>query len=120
MSLREMYQQIDDITKPLCLSGQGCGERAEKPYHCCERNHCDAAARFAREGYGIELKTTGHEIPFMGPEGCTVPLHLRPACTIHACVFSWTPVSAVDPHYEQLRQRIIKAESAAGRNTTWS
>lgn len=116
MTLFDMYEEISAITKPLCLSGEGCGTRARFTYHCCERKYCDIAARFALEGHGIELHPTGHsEIPFMGLNGCTIPLHLRPTCTIHACAYNYASVANLNDPYWQLRQRILDAESAAGR-----
>ena len=111
-----MYERISAMTKPLCLSGEGCGDLAVRPYHCCERKYCDLAAKFAREGYEIELQPTGHpDLPFMGPEGCTVPLHLRPICTIHCCAITWAQRSQDNPAYFELRQRIFDAEREAGR-----
>jgi len=115
-----MYEEIAAITQPLCLAGTGCGDLANRPYHCCEKQYCDKAAKFARDGYGIELQPTGHEIPFMGLAGCTVPLHLRPICTIHACSITWAAKSMIGGdagtnHYFALRQRILDAERLAGR-----
>ena len=51
----------------------------------------------------------------MGLNGCTIPLHLRPTCTIHACAYNYAPVANLNDPYWQLRQRILDAESAAGR-----
>jgi hypothetical protein len=32
------------------------------------------------------LEPTNHpKIPFMGPNGCVVEPHLRPACSVHTC-----------------------------------
>jgi len=116
MELLAMYEEIAAITRPLCLAGTGCGDRASRPYRCCEKQYCDRAAKFARDGYGIELQPTGHpEIPFMGPSGCTIPLHLRPICTIHACAISWAPTINPDDPAMLLTQRILRAEHAAGR-----
>lgn len=114
-SLHILYQQISDITKPLCLSGTACKELAHKPFHCCEKKYCDLAAKFALEGYGIILQSTGHEIPFMGVEGCTIPLHLRPICTIHCCKFSWADKVENNVEYFTLRHRILTIENKAGR-----
>ena len=114
-TLTQLYAEAEAITKPLCLGGVGCGALADQPYHCCEKQHCDRAARFARASYGIELQPTGHDIPFMGPGGCTVPIHLRPICTLHACVFSYAQASNPTEPYWQLRQQILEAEAAAGR-----
>lgn len=113
--LLQLYAEAEAITKPLCLNGTGCGSLAARPYHCCEKQHCDKAAKFAQDNYGVNLKPTGRDIPFMGPGGCTVPLHLRPMCTLHACAFSYAPVSDITDRYWQLRQQILDAEVAAGR-----
>lgn len=115
-TLTQLYAEAEAITKPLCLGGVGCGALADRPYHCCERQYCEMAQRFARDEYGLELEPTNHPtIPFMGPEGCIVPSHLRPICTLHACAFSYAPVSNPTEPYWQLRQQILEAEAAAGR-----
>ena len=119
--LHILYQQVADITKPLCLAGTDCGPLADKPYHCCEKRYCDMAAKFALDGYGIVLEPTEHEIPFMSSEGCIVPLHLRPVCTLHVCSISWAGTSTIENNpikteeFLALRQRILQIEQAAGR-----
>lgn len=40
---------------------------------------------FALETFGIELEDVGDTIPFLGPNGCVVPPHLRPICSVHIC-----------------------------------
>lgn len=120
--LHILYQQVSDITNPLCMSGDGCGPLAEKPYHCCEKQYCDMAARYAKKYYDINLQPTGHEITFMGEQGCTVPLHLRPVCTLHVCSITWAGTSTIQNDSEktrkflELRKEIFRLESKAGRD----
>jgi hypothetical protein len=121
MELIELYQQASDITKPLCLKGEGCKELADKPYHCCHKKYCDMAAKFALDGYGIVLQPTGHEIPFMSSIGCIVPSHLRPVCTLHVCSISWAGKSNIQNDTEktraflELRENILRLEAKEGR-----
>ena len=84
------------------------------------------ARTFARERYGIELSETDHpELPFMGPEGCTVAPYLRPICTIHACPISYAPVSNLGgcptrtKEYFDLRKEIFDEAKASGKEIIW-
>ncbi len=79
--LVDLFQAMSDHTKPECAT---CKPRA---YACCEQIYCYSARDYALETYGIELPVanlTG-ELPYMGPNGCTVPPHMRPLCTLHTC-----------------------------------
>lgn len=40
---------------------------------------------FALETFGIALEGGTGPLPFIGPNGCTVPPHLRPLCSVHVC-----------------------------------
>jgi hypothetical protein len=77
-TLEELYQEMYLLTHDHC----GCESR---PFRCCEMEHCEVTRQFAQQKYGIELKSTGHAIPFMGSDGCVVAPHLRPLCTLHSC-----------------------------------
>jgi len=107
MSLESLYEEMYQLTHDHC----GCEDR---PFRCCSRDYCELAQKFAREFYGLELGGTGHIIPFMGVEGCIVPPHLRPACTIHACCVTYADVSGWSEEPERtaryfvLRQQIIE------------
>jgi hypothetical protein len=65
--------------------------------------------------FGVKLEPTGHtELKFMGPNGCTVPPHFRPNCTLHECSINslgfkprksnWTK------EYFKLRDKIMEVE----------
>lgn len=103
-----LYQRMSELTKPICLSGEGECARFTTKNRCCARQHCDVAAKFAKDKYGIELQATGHPtIPFMGDHGCTVAPHLRPHCTMQLCSVSWADRSTATPAYFILRGQIL-------------
>jgi hypothetical protein len=112
-----LYQQIAELTAPSCHNGTAeCAQFCERKYRCCERQHCDAAARFAREKYGIELNETGNaELPFMSETGCVVPPHLRPICSLHVCTVSWADVAHAPEGYQELRDQILAEAKAQGK-----
>ena len=73
-----LYQQMADLTRPKC------GE-CRSPLSCCDEMYCHLAGEMIQEA-GLNVPTTGHpRLPYMGPNGCVVPPHLRPACTMHLC-----------------------------------
>jgi hypothetical protein len=74
-----LYQQMSDLTAPICAKDCRC------PHSCCSPEYClDVEALVLRQD--IQLERTEHPtLPFMGTSGCTVPPHLRPACTLHLC-----------------------------------
>lgn len=56
------------------------------PHSCCDELYCEMAKVYAKEYWDVELQPTDNpRLPFMGPQGCTVPPHLRPICTVHTC-----------------------------------
>ncbi len=99
-----LYRQIYELTNGHC----GCtGE-----YGCCAPEHCEKARAFALRHHGIELQDTGHRIPFMGPQGCTIPPELRPVCTLHVChLYAAKAEFPGDPErtarYFELRNRVL-------------
>lgn len=84
--LEELYQKMYELTNPLC-------SQCKLPHSCCDKDFgCHAARWHAFHTYGIELNDPmglyigDHpELPYMGPNGCKVPPHLRPHCTLHHC-----------------------------------
>lgn len=107
-ALVQLYDEMSALTAPICAAGADeCGA----PFRCCERKYCDTAAENARKA-GVELTPVNATVPFAGPNGCIVPPHLRPICTLHACTISHAAVSHIehDPaktaHYFELRRRI--------------
>lgn len=78
MELKVLYQKMSELTEPEC-------RKCRVPQSCCDEFYCNLAAAHALEE-GVVLEKTGHpKLPFMGPEGCIVPPHLRPLCTLHVC-----------------------------------
>jgi hypothetical protein len=87
-----------------------CGDCA-RPHSCCSRIYCDAATRYAKKNWGIILKPTGNpDVPFLGKNGCTVPPHLRPLCTVHTCEVASRGIKEGDPdwteRYFELREEM--------------
>ena len=77
--LIQLYKQMSDLTQPICAN------KCRAPQSCCDAMYCEMADFYAKE-QGILLEKTNHpNLPFMGPQGCTVPPHLRPSCTLHVC-----------------------------------
>ena len=80
--LVELYQQMADLTRPLC-------GLCRRPNSCCSKEHCEQAKLFAKEFWGIDLvepdKKLRPDVPYLGLEGCIVAPHLRPCCTVHHC-----------------------------------
>lgn len=76
----KLFQEMYELTNPKC--GQ-----CRIPYSCCSSEYCEAAKVYTSEKYGIDLsdRTTGHKVPFMGPNGCVLEPHFRPLCTVHTC-----------------------------------
>lgn len=103
-----IWQEMADLTRPKCLACTWAG-----PNRCCERMHCDEAAYWAKDKWGVELKPTGYhpELPFMGPEGCVVPPHLRPICAVHVCERHYLFDAAFGQKYFDLRARLDELES---------
>jgi hypothetical protein len=94
MSLENLYQEMADMTSPVCENE--CTIYRDKKYRCCELKYCKLAAKFAKEKYNIELQPTGNpDLLFMSENGCTVPPHLRPICTLHVCPISYAGVSCI-------------------------
>ncbi len=118
-----LYQQMAEMTAPLCGSGSlECAQFCQKKYRCCEKQYCEATAKFAREKYGVELQPTGNpDLPFMGEHGCTVAPHLRPICTLHVCSISWAAKSSIENDeqktkaYFDLRDRILAEARREGK-----
>ena len=120
--LTALYKEMSEFTGPVCASGQlECQQFAGRPHRCCEARYCEQTATFAREKYGVDLPRTDHPIPFMGPNGCTVPPHLRPLCTLHLCSISWADRSTVlndavkTAEYFRLRAKIIEEARTQGK-----
>lgn len=77
-TLVALFQKMYDLTRPEC-------DNCRCPRSCCSEEYCEMAAEIATE-VGVALVATGHAtLPYMGENGCVVPPHLRPLCTLHTC-----------------------------------
>lgn len=66
------------------MTNAGC-KKCRAPHSCCSPEYCEYADNYSQK-QGITLQRTDHStLPFMGSDGCIVPPHLRPTCTIHTC-----------------------------------
>lgn len=100
-----------------------CGQ-CKIPYSCCDEFACRVTMECAKELYGVELTPLPKEdrlgperknALFLGKNGCVVPPHLRPLCTLHTCDINglgfkpgekeWTD------QYFKLREVCTKADS---------
>ena len=72
-------------------------------------------AAYAAE-LGVMLNRTDHpRLPFLGENGCVVPPHLRPICTVHVCEkHLWNDTEFADKYWE-LRKALCIAEDEADR-----
>jgi hypothetical protein len=67
----------------------------------------------AYKDWGIRLPTTSHQLPLMGPTGCTALPHLRPWCTLHQCQIQETGSTkdrGWDAKYFRLRNKLTRLE----------
>lgn len=97
-----LYQQMSDLTAPFCA------DKCPNRFKCCAPEHCEKAASYAKEKYGIELERIGIELPFLGPNGCTVAPHLRPVCTMHTCLMSQLGFHPYDSAFTQKYLKLRK------------
>ena len=105
--LVELYQQMYEMTLPECKS-------CRVPLSCCDEMYCRLAEDWAAE-FGVKLEPTGHPtLKFMGQNGCTVPPHFRPNCTLHTCDMNSLGFKRKDlkwtEKYFELRERINQLE----------
>ena len=120
-----LYQQMADMTQPLCGTNAGGCASHRGVNRCCHHRYCEAAKMHASRFYGITLEAGDGELPFMGPHGCTVPPHLRPVCTLHICSFSYASPSTFardeqkTVEYVRLRKQILIEAEREGRTPVW-
>src|SRR5690554_1033656 len=98
-SLETLYDRMAKLTEPKC-------RQCRVPFSCCDRYMgCEFAREWAKDRYGIDLEETEHfksgatNLPFMGPDGCTVAAHLRPSCTLHVCSINSQGWDSTDPDW---------------------
>ena len=106
------YREMSELTKVKC-GGDKCPGVGNRAYRCCDRMHCQMTIDHAYKDWGIRLPTTGHQLPLMGPTGCTALPHLRPWCTLHQCQIQETGCTkdrAWDAKYFRLRNKLLRLE----------
>jgi hypothetical protein len=106
------YREMSELTKVKC-GGDKCRGVGNRAYRCCDRMHCQMTIDHAYKDWGISLPTTGHQLPLMGPTGCTALPHLRPWCTLHQCEIQETGSTkdrGWDAKYFRLRNKLIRLE----------
>jgi len=80
--LVKLWQQMYELTEPECATA------CRLPRTCCSPEYCTMAMQIAKEDWGIDLSDQVQDhptLPFMGSNGCVLPPHLRPLCTLHTC-----------------------------------
>lgn len=84
---QSVLEQLAELTSVNCGSDRGlCGKVRDKGTRCCASWACEEAIKLAKNNHGIALRRTGHSrLPLMGPNGCTVPPHLREYCATYDC-----------------------------------
>lgn len=106
-TLINLYKEMSELTSPECGA-------CPVPHSCCDKLACDMATAYAAE-LGVTLTPTGHDkLPYMGENGCVVPPHLRPICTLHTCAVNSLGFKRGDEawskKYHELRDRIEALE----------
>jgi len=94
--LIQLWQEMSQHTLSECT------HTCRLPLSCCSPEYCLMAKDYAKEEWGISLSSTGNEqLPFMGEDGCVVPPHLRPLCTLHTCQIHAIGIKPGDPQWTQ-------------------
>lgn len=78
---REDCAACAEETKKVC----GSGACRFGQWGCCDSAFCDAVDRSLVRRNIVISQPGLHGLPFMGPEGCVVPAHLRPLCSLYSC-----------------------------------
>ena len=116
--LKDLWQQMADMTRPICMNEGGPWEqrRAQglcmNPGSCCDDMYCEIALQTA-ERMGEALERTSHpRLPLMGPAGCVAPPHVRPMCSLHVCCISSVGFKTNDEEwtrkYFELRETVMR------------
>lgn len=99
--LIELSQKMADLTAPKCAN------ECNLPHSCCDPMYCEGAIDYAKKHWDVELQRTEHpKLPMMGEDGCTVPPHLRPMCTVHVCEKHYMLDIGFAQEYFDLRDRL--------------
>lgn len=102
--LKDLYSQMHDLTLPEC-------RKCRAPLSCCDAVYCEASKQVQKEwGEGILAPNTHPTLPYMSVNGCVVPPHLRPLCTLHTCEINSLGFKKNDPEwttkYFSIREQI--------------
>jgi hypothetical protein len=107
-----LYQAMANHTAPECAN------TCRIPRSCCAHEYCTMAEEGSKEQWGIDLsplRTDHPKLPYMGPNGCVVPPHLRSTCTLHTCQVNGIGFKPGDipwsERYFELRRQIEDLES---------
>ena len=106
------YREMSELTKVKC-GGDKCPGVGNRAYRCCDRVHREMTIDHAYKDWGIRSPTTGHQLPLMGPTGCTALPHLRLWCTLHQRQIQETGSTkdrGWDAKYFRLRNKLIRLE----------
>jgi len=105
-----LFQKMSEMTSPECA-------KCRNPHSCCDALYCQCAEIYAKDEWGVDLtplKTDHPKLPFMGSDGCVVPPHLRPLCTMYTCDINSLGIKKGDPvwteKYFTLREEIDDLE----------
>lgn len=105
--LIDLYKKMYELTLPEC-------KKCRVPLSCCSPEYCDMAEGYAKEEWGVELKPLeNRSLKFLDDDGCIVPPHLRPMCTMHTCGIGGMGTSGNikwDQEYWKLRDKINELE----------
>ena|SRR6516164_3483613 len=99
-----------------------CGKPCQntRPDRCCEELFCDMAEEHAKKhwkviaGYSVRYSKGLTHLKYMGDQGCILPPHLRPSCTLHVCQINTLGILLGQPawtrKYFELREKIDEME----------
>lgn len=95
--IKAIYREIASLTKPCCdgAAGKDSCKRIEgyESTRCCDAHWCTFATVWANrvwnKGLVAARDPVSPDVPYLSKtQGCVVDPHLRPICTVHACVIS--------------------------------
>ena len=95
----DTFAELADYTRPKCGA-------CRAPHACCSKEQCEDVRSFAEMAFGVALEDApdAERLPFLGAEGCVVPPHLRPICSVHVCEQHFAD-EAWSEKYWELRER---------------
>ncbi len=80
---RSALEYLSGLGRIVCGSGLCPAGR----WSCCDRAFCEGTQRgLSAVGLeGVAEFDEDSEVPYLGEQGCRVPSHLRPTCSIYVC-----------------------------------